>query len=200
MTDNPFESPVVAAVNAEADEAASTVVKRPLGITILAVLHSIGGITYLVSGVGLLLSKGIHDTTLNGVLPSSALLAAWSVFFTLLFTSSGIGLGLGKAWAWWISASYYLFALMVIGVHLGNDLVFSGVGGASFDFYLVQYGLPLVVGGLICAYFFRTNVLTYFRLDRWLKRKLLGVVVAVAVLLFVVATIATTVAEYLAIG
>lgn len=190
MSENPFESPTSTTATANADQASSVPANRPLGITILAVLHSLGGFLFLL-GFSFLFTETVHDTTINGIAIRPVLAMAWVTTFAVLFISSGVGMAWGATWAWWIATIYYWLSLLSIVIQLGFNLLNSIGMGNVVSFHLTQSGVPLVVLGSLLGYCFRTNVLAYFRLDSWSKKKLFGVLLAAAIACCVLIMIAT---------
>lgn len=190
MSENPFESPTTTTAIANADQASSVPANRPLGITILAVLHSLSGFLFLL-GFSFLFTETVHDTSINGIAIRPVLAMAWVTTLAVLFICSGVGMAWGATWAWWIATIYYWLSLLSIVIQLGFN-VLNSIGMGNFvSFHLTQSGVPLVVLGSLLGYCFRTNVLAYFRLDSWSKKKLFGVLLAAAIACYVLIMIAT---------
>ena len=152
---------------------------------------------YLLVGFSYLFVDTVHDTTINGIPLRPVLAMAWVTTFAILFVSSGVGMALGATWAWWIATIYYWLSLLTIVIQSGFDLLnFMGIG-SFVSFHLTQSGVPLVILGTLLGYCFRTNVLAYFRLDSWSKKKLFGVLLAAAIACYVLIVMATYFMEIL---
>jgi len=73
--------------------------RRPLGISILSVLHVIVGVVpflFLALAMRRIASLSVERGLSTPIVVSTVLLMA------LLHLSAGIGYGLGKRWGWWL--------------------------------------------------------------------------------------------------
>jgi uncharacterized membrane protein (DUF2068 family) len=106
--------------------------RRPLGVTIIAILTIIGGIIFLASGLVLLII-GI------GII----LLALGIAFLVMAY-----GLWKGKRWAWTIT-----LILSAIGIILALvSIAFGNVGSI----------LSVIIHGVVIYYLYRPNVKAFF--------------------------------------
>ena len=106
--------------------------KRPLGVTIIAVLMIISGIVSIISGISLLLfGIGIFVV----ILGIATLVIAW-------------GLLKAKPWAWTLTVIISIIAIIV-----------SIVGIATGGFHQV---ISLILYGIILYYLYRPDVKAYF--------------------------------------
>jgi hypothetical protein len=144
-------------------------VKRPIGVTMLSILHVIGGMVVLVPFANVLILK--DNNLLVRVasmleLPAIFQLAGLGLFSVMLI-ASGIGLWFAKSWGWWAAAFFYLdrTGISIIGLvlvsHLSNE---PAVGPRGAGHYLVQYGIRILISVIILIYLFRGNVRTFFQL------------------------------------
>jgi len=124
---------------------------RPLGITLLAVLHVIQAVALFLGGIGLIalgafIRRGFgFPRFLDEV---AFLIGVVVVVLGLIYLGLAWGMWTGKGWAWFLSL--ILAALGLIGS------LISLVGGG-----LVTLGI-LILDVAILYYLFRPNVRTFF--------------------------------------
>ncbi len=145
----------------------TTPTKRPMGVTIIAILTIIGGIITLVSGITLaafaaiipnLASMSDQTNGLRSQIPSSipveylgiALLSVGSIFIIVGTVSLIVAYGLFKAkkWAWTINV-----ALSIITIAMGVVSIVTGNIGSIAS---------IAISGVILYYLFRPHVKAYF--------------------------------------
>jgi hypothetical protein len=138
-------------------------VKRPLGVTILAILAIIGGILSLLGAL-----LGLVGTSLaasgalagNGVAaPTTAVLAystASAVIFGVLYLAFGIGAFMLKGWAW--TAGVIALALNIVGDLVSPFITGSGFTGGA----IVGAVIGILISLALLYYLFRPNVRTAF--------------------------------------
>jgi len=151
--------------------------KRPLGVTIIAILRIIGGIILLLGGIGLvtiapfvsqLNVNNTFSTTDNGVpvtlngtninLPNNTSFLFFAAFIGvigLILIVLGIasfvvawGLIKGKGWAWTVT-----IIITIISMVFNALLIASGNIGAI---------VGITIDGVIIYYLYRPNVKSYF--------------------------------------
>lgn len=157
--------------------------KRPIGVTIIAILTIFGGILTLIGGIafvvlGPLLSQySISDTSsfednlssnlnsaditnANNVLSvfSGYLPMIGSVLIALAIVNFIVAWGLlkGKGWAWTISVIVTIISL-VIGIIF---VVLNGVAGDTSS--IIGQIVGMVINGVVLWYLYRLNVKSYF--------------------------------------
>ena len=82
--------------------------KRPLGVSILAILTMLFGVLTIVVGLGLLALAALGSAFIPAGLPGfiSGLLAVFGavlILFGLIAIAAGIGLWRLRSWAWWLT-------------------------------------------------------------------------------------------------
>ena len=136
--------------------------KRPLGVTILAILAFIGAIAGVCSLIALLSSDIYLYMT------SYFLRIVWirSIIAIILLLSLAYGFLKGLRWSWFVG-----MIVLVIGIiwHVRATLIFFGTlspyqihSEISMPYIIVMSIVPLVILGLILFYLTRLHVKTYF--------------------------------------
>lgn len=136
--------------------------KRPLGVTILAILAFIGAIAGVCSLIALLSSDMYLHMT------SYFLRIIWirSIIMAILLLSLAYGFLKGLRWSWFLG-----MIMLVIGIILQvrGMLIFFGTlssypspGEIFMPYIIVAYIIPLVIYGLILFYLTKPHVKTYF--------------------------------------
>lgn len=143
-------------------------VNRPVGITLLMVLHLVMGLVLV--GIQAWALSNLEDLTqrLNAVgIPHLVVLASTTIISVTALVS-GVGMVMGARWGWWFAAFYYLYSILrnlgaLATVHgMAQQLESEGTDPAKF------YGKYLgraAVSALILLYLYRASVLRYFRLE-----------------------------------
>ena len=160
--------------------------ERPLGVTILGVLHLLGGLLMLAPLAMFLPNSGEAQKRLQEIGLPLWLLVAGFCLLAFVGVLSGLGLFLGRKWGWWLAAFYYVYS---IGRH-ANALVFTfqlsemeAGGGRGVDFYRAKFVVRILIAVLLLAYLFRGKVLHYFGLELRGSLKRLGTLIGVCVLI-----------------
>ena len=166
--------------------------KRPLGITLISILHTIGGISYIVIGIVFFEQFRRAESALG--VPAGLLLCSMG-FSTLLSLVSGIGMWKGVWWGWWAGTFNYIYfgvrALAgLLTLPTTYRLLESGeLSSKPPGFYLLKFSVRLIMSVFIVAYFYRRNVLAYFGLlDQ--KRKMASSLAAATIILLGVGIVA----------
>jgi hypothetical protein len=132
-------------------------VKRPLVLTILAILAIIGGVISLIGALLDLVGGGVAASGAlagYGVAATSATYFAYSAIASavlgILYLAFGIGTFMSKSWAWTAG---------VVGLGLGAvnsviTLVLSGFGAGA----IVGAIIALIIYAILLWYLFRPNV------------------------------------------
>lgn len=124
---------------------------RPLGVTIIAILLAIGGVSQVLVG-----TEGLGITSLGiGAVVDAAGISGWAAIVggVLTIIAAG-GLFTLKSWAW-------LLVVAVLGIRVIVDvwaLVTHGTGGAIAGAVIGN----LVISGVALWYFMRGNVKAAF--------------------------------------
>ena len=187
MQDNPFEPPLSTAT----EQSGTPIEKpraRPVGISILAVLHVIGGIGLF--GVQFLMFANLQtmEETLRTIGIPPILLIVGVMFLAILAIASGVGMWLGKAWGWWLGSFYYVYSIFrnvsaLLMVFAMADQFDGGSRGP--EFYVFKHSFRIVIHFLLFLYFFKSNVLGFFGLSSLNKGQAIGILVGVCIALVV---------------
>lgn len=144
---------------------------RPVGITILCILHFLGGVGLLV--LQLFFSNNLNQLS-NNLGYSSVLILISVLFLGLIAIMSSVGMWLGKPWGWWLGAFYYLYAIarygnsLIAAFQMSEQLSTSPRGAT----YFISRDIGrIIVHGLIVLYFFKENVIRYFMSTNFSKKK-----------------------------
>ena len=139
--------------------------KRPVGISILAVLSLVGGIGILILQFVFfdLLQEGFSQigVSKNASVVNISILGGWAI-------AGGVGLWFGKNWGWWLGVLYLSYSVLrnAYATVAISDLVSQfPEQNINATKYYVTHGLRVVVHSLIVLYYFRENVLDYFGLE-----------------------------------
>jgi hypothetical protein len=116
--------------------------ERPLGVTIIGILWILGGLIYLLGGIGAAALGGI----LLGAL--GAALGSILVIIGIIFIILGIGCFMAWPWVWTVGV-----ILTIIGLLLSIASLFS-TGAAAL--------IGIIIDALILWYLFQPQVKTYF--------------------------------------
>ena len=163
--------------------------KRPLGVSILAVLEVISAISLVAMQV----AWGDTLSTVSVETTGSAFAGYYSMaVYAISGMIAGVGMWLGKRWGWWAGT----FGLM-LGV-LRNAKTLLAIPGIVQQYGLTldeslsayfKYGSRVVVQPLWFLYYFKGNVLGYFGLKDLSKAKTMALLVFGVLLVFVLGTI-----------
>jgi hypothetical protein len=184
MSINPYETPSTDAAVADNFEPPETPT-RPLGITILALLHGFGSLALAALFVfGLYASRNEEWFAQRGLTFASFLILGTIAF--ALGLASGVGMWIGANWGWWLATWYWFFMAIGSGVTLPISLVRLRSLGIEFAVVaVVKNVLGLCFQVLLVVYFFRRNVLRFFGLESFGKLKALGILIAVSLFIFI---------------
>jgi hypothetical protein len=149
--------------------------KRPVGVTVAAVLYSFGGII-LLGGV----AKSVATVELRSVVPGESRLLTDLGFQGVIALAAGIGIWSRKRWGWWFATFYLCYS-----ASLGFDVFLSPVLGRQQQVPLDYRGaiIRIVISLALLSYFFRENVEQFFELvaaSRWRRLGILLICTIVA--------------------
>jgi hypothetical protein len=111
---------------------------RPLGVTIIAILAIIGGISSVLGGLTVLAIVPILGIILGGIL----------IVIGLAYFAVAYGLLKGLRWAW-----VFTLIVSVIGIIVGLGSIVVGNVGSLFH---------VIVNAIVIYYLYRPNVKAYF--------------------------------------
>lgn len=116
MSSNPYQSPA----QLEHFPSSERLQRRPLGISILAFLHSVGAL--LIATLGVFLARLFYESDANSsMLWIVLILTPLSIILSI---ATAIGLRRGKKWAWWL-ATFYYFQFAIGGVFVLAIIAFG---------------------------------------------------------------------------
>ena len=138
---------------------AAKTMKRPTGVTIIAILNIIGGIIMLIGGIGatvagaILPSLPISQSDLSGVPPM--LLGAGAIGIGIILIILGIlsfvvayGLLKGMGWAWTLT--------LVLSI---ASIVLNAISIATGNFGAI---ISIIISAIIIYYIYRPHVKAFF--------------------------------------
>jgi len=183
VTDNPYGSPSSITPRPTREPRRGTAT-RPVGVSILAVLHLIGGV--LLFGAQFLLFANLQamDESLRSIGIPPALLVIGVMFLAILTIASGVGMWMGTRWGWWLAAFYYVYSIFRNGFALLTivamaDQLEGGTRGP--EYYMIKHGGRVVVHLLLFLYFFKGNVLEFFGIEMLSKLKAISILVGICI-------------------
>lgn len=164
---------------------------RPVGVSILAVLHLIGGV--LLLGAQVLLFANLDRVTegLDTVGIPPALLIVGLMLLAGITLASGIGMWLGTRWGWWCAAFYYVYSVArnANAFLMVSDFAEGLEGGSRGPgYYYAKFGGRVIIHFLLFLYFFKTNVLEYFDMNDMHKGKAVAILVLITATIFGIST------------
>lgn len=153
----------------------TTNTKRPIGVTIIAILIIIGGIVLLIGGLTLIglgavvsiSSTEFVQTGTNGTEVADLATLGWipiimgSVLLILGIAYLVVSYGLLKAkgWAWAITVIVTIIGLIIQIV----SAIVTGSITSSVVYGLASHIIGIIISGIIIFYMFRPNVKAYFK-------------------------------------
>ncbi len=175
--------------------------KRPVGVTIFAVLHLVGGVLLvgvLLFGLPMLFANLDRVTqVLDKIGVPPILLVASLLFLTGISLASGIGLWLGTRWGWWCTTFFYVYSITrnanaLLTVSFFADALEGGSRGP--EYYYAKFGGRVIIHFLFFLYFFKANVLEYFGMENLHKWKAVGILILITGTIFEFSTIIASLA------
>ena len=164
---------------------------RPLGISILSILHFVGGVALAVLAAVLpMIAAGqpeIAETLATIGLPLPLLIAG-IFFLAALAIGSAVGMWIGARWGWYLGSFYYVYSIIrnllaiVTVYYLAAELKAEDFGASRGpDYHYFKFGVRALIHALIYIYFFKSNVLEYFRLTQVSVVKVILVELAICI-------------------
>jgi hypothetical protein len=157
-----------------------------VGVSILAVLHLVGGLGLAALQVVLLSQMGAIEETLRSIGLPPWVLIVGVLFLTALAIASAVGMWTGARWGWWLAAFYYMYGVFRNATALYTVAAMSGLledSSRGPEYYFVKHAIRLVVSLLLFCYFFKTNVLEFFGLADLSKATTIAILVGLCVAL-----------------
>jgi hypothetical protein len=181
VTSNPYQSPSTAPDQPTVWQPAS----RPIGISILAGLHAVGGLLF-----------GALFLFLITQFDQSGSVIGWVILvlgppLTILALATAVGLWRGQKWAWWVATLYY-FQFVIGGVFVLATIAFTclilqaPMTERRQELFFQHIG-RIPVFSLLTWYMMKRSVFAYFRFQRLTRLRALlilgGIVLVVGMLL-----------------
>ncbi len=128
--------------------------KRPLGVTIVAILMTLGGFMGTLGGIGLLafpseLSSILetNDVEYSWLDSVSLLLGSYGVTIGIAFLVVAVGLFAGMGWSW-------TGAIVLMYVSIAEEIVMIVLG--------ISYGYSMILAAIFLYYLYRPRVKLFF--------------------------------------
>ena len=154
-----------------------TNLKRPIGITILSILHFVGGALLIILLIYYAARLEKVSTELNSAefnFPPAWALILGIAFLGSLSMVSGIGMWIGKPWGRWLGIFYYGYSILRnMNVILLIPAITNQVSAShGVGYYYIKFGGRIIISSLLILYFFKRNVKEYFGIQPNLKKKI----------------------------
>ena len=159
---------------------------RPVGVTIFAILHLIGGVLLvgvLLFGLPMLFANLDRVTqVLDKIGVPLIVFVAGLLLLAGITLASGIGLWLGTRWGWWCTTFFYVYSIArnanaFLTVSFFADALEGG--SRSPEYYYAKFGGRVILHFLFFLYFFKANVLEYFGMQDLRKGRAVGILILV---------------------
>jgi hypothetical protein len=140
--------------------------KRPIGITILALLYLLGGVAILVMQVVLWnkIGEGLESIGMSSTIGTAAI-----IFLGVLDIGAAIGMLMGKQWGWWAGAFCLFYSVarnLNTLVSIPSIMEQHGGPDGGMERLYVKYAGRVIIHSLLALYFFKANVVEYFRVGQ----------------------------------
>lgn len=169
---------------------------RPVGVSLLAVLHIVGGVglaVVLLIGLAYLGNTSqsrnrdglLQVLNSNGISP--ALLLFGILFLLGIALASGIGLMLGSRWGWRVAIFYYTYS---ISRNLNALVFFAGATEALQNssrgpaYYFAKHFARVAISILVLCYLMKPKVCDYFGVNESQKGRMIGILIGTGITVF----------------
>ena len=147
---------------------------RPIGITLLAVLHLAGATIASCMIIPTLTQLGQPKEVYQQIGVHPAFMTGSIVLALVLGFGSGIGMLMGRAWGWYLGSFYYIYSVAkcanaLLMIHAAMAKAISDDASPMShppSYYSFRFGFRAGLYVLIYAYFFKANVREYFGLSK----------------------------------
>jgi len=177
LTSNPYQSPPTF----PDEQVIGQPTSRPIGISILAVLHVLGGLLF-----------GALAAFLITQLDQTGTIIGWMVLIvgpplTILAIATGVGLWRGQKWAWWVATLYY-FQFVVGGVFILVTivimcLVLQGPLTERRQELLIQHVGRILIFAPLTWYMMKRSSFAFFGFQRLTRLRALSILGAIILVL-----------------
>lgn len=169
---------------------------RPVGITILMILHMLGGMALLILTIVFsVFDLPAEATSAFADIGFSKVMLILGVFFlTVLGMASAIGMSIGAKWGWWLGAFYYIYSLFrnasaILTIYALSDQIDLEGADRGPSYYYFKHGLRILIHLLIFCYFFKENVLEFFEMKGLNKKRAVAIMTGVCIAITTLFTI-----------
>jgi hypothetical protein len=163
-----------------ADEIKNTPKKRPFGISIIALLNILKGMI----GLMILLYASTFDEQGGDKLD-----VVMEYFERFVYLIIGIGISLGKRWAWWIFVfllAFNVFHNVFTFLTSEDILVKAGLTSNEITKYFYKLGAATLFQTILIVYLFQKNVFNFFKFEYTTLKKKLALVFGINIILVTV--------------
>ena len=148
----------------------NTNTKRPIGVTIIAILVIIGGISSIVGGLAAIAFAGIVSMSSTETSSNTAAIDIGSLsiiplvlgiillIIGIIYLAVSYGLLKGKGWAWIVTIVVTIIGLIMQII----SAVITGLASSSIETAIVTHIIGIIISGIIIFYLYRPNVRAYF--------------------------------------
>ncbi len=165
--------------------------KRPIGITILAILSIFGGIGIIV--VQVIFSGELEKVFESHGLSSLATLLNFAILSVWAF-AAGIGMWLGRKLGWWLGSLYLSYSVLrnVNAIFTIMDIVAQNHDQVidTTKYYIKHIG-RVIFHSLLVAYYFKNNVMEFFQISTNYKKKRFWKFIGITLLIFIAMILVT---------
>ena len=194
MSENPYESPASIVIDTTVqrpNRLPHRPPSRPIGVSILSVLHFLGGFLLLAAQALMLANLEAVEESLQIIGIPPVLLILGVMFLTVLVFASAVGMWMGTKWGWWLAAFYYMYSIFRNATALYTVLSMADqLEGAHRGpgYYFAKHSIRIIIHFLLFLYFFKGNVLDFFGLEDIEKGKAVTIIVGICLTITVVLT------------
>lgn len=154
--------------------------KRPIGLTIIAAISIISGISLLASQFYRLFSSTVIDSS---IITSTVVVKPLLIASALIYIISGIGIILAKKWAWILGIfNYGLEILKNIAGFFYFATVYSGIVEINMIIPTIAFLVWIIFLTIIVIYLLSQGVLEYFEVSNKEKKYYLIRIVSIVII------------------
>jgi hypothetical protein len=138
-------------------------IKRPVGVTIIAILTIIGGIILCLGGLFLLMLGVVFEAVSIGSI--GVVIGAIVLGVGIGYLVVSYGLLKGKGWAWIVTVILTIIAIIIQSISVISTSMFDASFTSDMNSLvsgIVVYIISMAINGVILYYLYRPNVRTHF--------------------------------------
>jgi len=182
--ENPYESP--STVSSVSDE-----LRRPIGVAILSILTGILGLLLLAAFVVLVVNwRENNEFALNQRIAPSLFWLLIGQSVVMAFVAS-VGMWRGAKWGWWIACcGMVLFVINNVALAVMANLSDGAPSVSTFTSVdSLKYVVRGIVFAMVLAYWLRTRVRKYFRVEKTSRMKAVVLVTVYGIGITIIITV-----------